>query len=86
MKPSYSMVSGRVHNRGGYWLGGYRSAETGQFKWIDNSPFSFFFGAQNSFDDHDFLEDAYLINELRYTGMHNWHINIFQLTVCELIC
>ena len=75
---------------GGYWLGGYRSAETNNFKWVDNSPFSFTSWGPGQPDNEgqmeNFIHDLYIINQLKYTGWNDedWYVHYW--VVCELSC
>ena len=89
-KPGYKN-EGFSNEVGGYWIGAYRSAETGQFKWVDNSAFTYTNWATNTPDNYfgkfeNFAFDWYLVNELKYMGWNDLPHYYHLFVVCELAC
>ena len=89
MKPSI-YLSGVYNITGCYWLGGYRSAETNNFKWVDNSPFSFTNWGQGEPNNQDqienYIHDTYLISNLKYVGWNDEDWSFHYTVIFELNC
>lgn len=87
MKPSIDLSS--INSvRGGYWLGGYRSAVTNNFKWVDNNQFEFNYWSVGQPDAgwESYVGDWYLIDGQQYSNWHDipWFYHLWVL--CELSC
>ena len=88
MKPLHT-DSGLI-NYGGYWIGLYRSAETGTFKWVDNSPITYISWAPGQPDNgggaENYVHDIYDIPTLKYVGWHDNKASLHSWVICETFC
>ena len=89
MKPGYKN-EGFSDSVGGYWIGAYRSAETGQYKWVDNSQFTYTNWGPHQPDNaggiENFAHDWYRVDQVKYTGWNDLSHYYHLFVVCELAC
>ncbi|RMZ98887.1 macrophage mannose receptor 1-like [Brachionus plicatilis] len=91
MNPSYSYYNGYIiYPWSGYWLGLYKSFETKSWRWIDDSPFTYFNWNWNEPNDEHGVEnfgmDFYSISQKNHTGWNDWTMLGYNIVLCELKC
>ncbi|RNA05364.1 hypothetical protein BpHYR1_026669 [Brachionus plicatilis] len=97
MNPSYENYNSlKIMSWSGYWLGLYKSLEKNTWRWIDDSPLTYF-DWDKTFQNHDgslnpqpqggleyFVVDLYEIKQKKHRGWHDHMMLGYSLVLCEL--